>query len=199
MLTWFCSGRLLIAFANNHGIYLWTGYLYSILLFVVALIQSVCLQYYFQLCFLLGMKVRTTVMASVYKKVCGVCQGPPKKIPLVNMSLCSTIEENLMEVITDLNTEFWLNIQPSLDISLEIKMKSVYTDIEYVCVAGGGWWWWSVPYCREKLPNSSLPRICLSALKAGIPSLSFFSPQADNTLGWNVKSEKKLTLKITNI
>lgn len=132
-------------------------------------------------------------MASVYKKVCGVCQGPPKKIPLVNMSLCSTIEENLMKVITDLNTEFWLNIQPSLDISLEIKMKSVYTDIEYVCVAGGGWWWWSVPYCREKLENSSLPRICLSALKAGIPSVSFFSPQADNTLGWNVKSEKKLT------
>ena len=41
-LTWFCSGRLLIAFANDRGIYLWTGYLYSILLFVVALIQSVC-------------------------------------------------------------------------------------------------------------------------------------------------------------
>lgn len=132
-LTWFCSGRLLIAFANDREIYLWTGYLYSILLFVVALVQSVCLQYYFQLCFMLGMKVRTTIMASVYKKVCGLCQGSSKKIPLVNTSLCSKIEENLMELITDLNTEFWLNIQPSLDISL----KSVYIDTE--CVCGGAW------------------------------------------------------------
>ena len=76
-------------------------------------------------------------MASVYKKVCGLCQGSSKKIPLVNTSLCSKIEENLMELITDLNTEFWLNIQPSLDISL----KSVYIDTEYVCVwrgVGGG-------------------------------------------------------------
>lgn len=82
---------------------------------------------------MLGMKVRTTIMASVYKKVCGLCQGSSKKIPLVNTSLCSKIEENLMELITDLNTEFWLNIQPSLDISL----KSVYIDTE--CVCGGAW------------------------------------------------------------
>ncbi|XP_059756486.1 ATP-binding cassette sub-family C member 2 isoform X4 [Balaenoptera ricei] len=61
--------KLLISFANDRDIYLWTGYLYSIFFFAVALIQSVCLQYYFKLCFMLGMKVRTTIMASVYKKV----------------------------------------------------------------------------------------------------------------------------------
>ena len=71
--------------------------------------------------------------------------------------------------------------------------KCVHRHRICVCVAGRGWWWWSVPYCRGKLANSSVPRIFLSALKADIPSLSFFFPQADNTLGQNVKSEKKLT------
>lgn len=87
---------------------------------------------------MLGMKVRTTIMASVYKKVSGICQASPKKIPFVNVSISSQIEENLTEMITDLNTGFWLNTQPSLDISLEMKMKSVYTNIERLCVWGWG-------------------------------------------------------------
>lgn len=72
-LTQFCSGRLLISFANEPDAYVWIGYLYSILFFIVALVQSFCLQYYFQLCFTLGVNVRTTIMASVYKKVSGLC------------------------------------------------------------------------------------------------------------------------------
>lgn len=85
-LTQFCSGRLLISFANDREAYVWIGYLYSILFFVVALLQSFCLQYYFQLCFTLGVNVRTTIMASVYKKVSGLCWASPKKAPLVNVS-----------------------------------------------------------------------------------------------------------------
>ncbi|XP_035883030.1 canalicular multispecific organic anion transporter 1 isoform X2 [Phyllostomus discolor] len=61
--------KWLIAFANDRDSYVWMGYLCSILFFAVALIQSLCLQYYFELCFMLGVKVRTTIMASVYKKV----------------------------------------------------------------------------------------------------------------------------------
>lgn len=93
-LTRFCSGRLLISFANERDSYVWTGYLYSILFFVVALLQSFCLQYYFQLCFTLGVNVRTTIMASVYKKVSGLCWASPNKTPLVNVSTYSKIEEN---------------------------------------------------------------------------------------------------------
>ncbi|XP_026918631.1 ATP-binding cassette sub-family C member 2 isoform X7 [Acinonyx jubatus] len=61
--------KLLISFANNRDAYVWVGYLYSVLFFVVALIQSLCLQNYFQLCFMLGTSVRATIMASVYKKI----------------------------------------------------------------------------------------------------------------------------------
>ncbi|XP_077634923.1 ATP-binding cassette sub-family C member 2 isoform X2 [Crocuta crocuta] len=61
--------KLIISFANNRDTYVWTGYLYSVLFFVVALIQSLCLQNYFLLCFILGVNVRSTIMASVYKKI----------------------------------------------------------------------------------------------------------------------------------
>lgn len=61
--------RLMINFTTDKSTYPWEGYLYAVLLFVVALLQSIFLQQYFQRCFVLGMKVRTAIMAAVYKKV----------------------------------------------------------------------------------------------------------------------------------
>ncbi|KAM4729257.1 ATP-binding cassette sub-family C member 2 [Anableps anableps] len=60
--------KLMISFTQNKSSYAWEGYLYAVLLLVVALLQSLFLQQYFQRCFVLGMKVRTALMAAVYKK-----------------------------------------------------------------------------------------------------------------------------------
>ncbi|XP_029465938.1 canalicular multispecific organic anion transporter 1 [Rhinatrema bivittatum] len=60
--------KLMIDFTQNPSEFEWKGYLYAVLLFVVALVQSLCLQQYFQGCFALGMRVRTAIMAAVYKK-----------------------------------------------------------------------------------------------------------------------------------
>uniref|UniRef100_A0A673LVV6 ABC-type glutathione-S-conjugate transporter n=1 Tax=Sinocyclocheilus rhinocerous TaxID=307959 RepID=A0A673LVV6_9TELE len=57
----------------------WTGYLYAVLLLVVAFLQSVILQQYFQRCFILGMKVRTALMAAVYKKALVVSNDSRKE------------------------------------------------------------------------------------------------------------------------
>lgn len=59
----------MISFSQDSSIYMWWGYLYAVLLLVVAILQSLFLQQYFQRCFLLGMRVRTAIMAAVYKKV----------------------------------------------------------------------------------------------------------------------------------
>lgn len=59
----------MISFVSDPNAYLWHGYLYAVLLFLTALVQSICLQQYFQLCFELGMLVRTALMAAIYKKV----------------------------------------------------------------------------------------------------------------------------------
>ncbi|KAG8000099.1 Canalicular multispecific organic anion transporter 1 [Nibea albiflora] len=67
-LTNFSFLRLMISFTQDKDSYAWEGYLYAVLLLVVTIFQSLLLQQYFQRCFVLGMKVRTAIMATVYKK-----------------------------------------------------------------------------------------------------------------------------------
>ena len=62
--------RLIITFVGSHSPEDdWQGYLYAVVIFVVALIQSVCLHQYFIRVMVVGMRLRTAVMSIVYKKV----------------------------------------------------------------------------------------------------------------------------------
>ncbi|KAK2530524.1 Abcc2 [Columba guinea] len=60
--------KLLIAFVSDEESFAWQGYVYAILLFLTAVIQSLCLQQYFSLCFVLGINVRASLIAAIYKK-----------------------------------------------------------------------------------------------------------------------------------
>ncbi|XP_077585449.1 ATP-binding cassette sub-family C member 2 [Stigmatopora nigra] len=71
--------KLMISFTQNENSYAWEGYVYAVLLLVVALLQSLFLQQYFQRCFVLGMKVRTAIMAAVYKKALVVSNDTRKE------------------------------------------------------------------------------------------------------------------------
>lgn len=71
--------KLMISFTQDKSIQTWTGYLYAVLLLVVAFLQSVFLQQYFQRCFVLGMKVRTAIMVAVYKKALVVSNDSRKE------------------------------------------------------------------------------------------------------------------------
>uniref|UniRef100_A0A8C3X7S2 Multidrug resistance-associated protein 1 n=1 Tax=Catagonus wagneri TaxID=51154 RepID=A0A8C3X7S2_9CETA len=102
--------KLLISFANDKSIYLWTGYLYSILFFTVALVQSFCLQNYFKLCFLLGMQVRTSVMASVYKKALTLSNQARKQYTVgETVNLMSVDAQKLMDVTNFIHL-LWSNV-----------------------------------------------------------------------------------------
>uniref|UniRef100_A0A4W5KSP6 ABC-type glutathione-S-conjugate transporter n=1 Tax=Hucho hucho TaxID=62062 RepID=A0A4W5KSP6_9TELE len=70
---------LMISFTTDKSIYTWTGYMYAVLLILVAVFQSLFLQQYFQRCFVLGMKVRTAIMAAVYKKALVVSNDARKE------------------------------------------------------------------------------------------------------------------------
>ncbi|XP_066094773.1 ATP-binding cassette sub-family C member 2 [Saccopteryx bilineata] len=109
--------KLLISFANEKDSYLWIGYIYSILFFVVALVQSFCLQYYFQLCFLLGVNVRTTVMASIYRKALSLSNQARKKYTVgETVNLMSVDAQKLMDVTNFIHL-LWSNV---LQITLSI-------------------------------------------------------------------------------
>ncbi|XP_058652419.1 ATP-binding cassette sub-family C member 2-like [Onychostoma macrolepis] len=71
--------KLMISFTQDKTSHVWTGYLYAVLLLVVAFLQLVVLQQYFQRCFILGMKVRTALMAAVYKKALVVSNDSRKE------------------------------------------------------------------------------------------------------------------------
>ncbi|XP_064001683.1 ATP-binding cassette sub-family C member 2 [Pogoniulus pusillus] len=60
--------KLLIAFVSDEESFDWQGYLYATLLLLTALIQSLCLQQHFTLCFQLGINVRASLIAAIYKK-----------------------------------------------------------------------------------------------------------------------------------
>ncbi|XP_040290618.1 canalicular multispecific organic anion transporter 1-like isoform X2 [Bufo bufo] len=71
--------KAMVSFTSNPEEYLWKGFFYAILLLVTAVIQSLCLQQYFQGCFVLGMRVRTTLTAAVYKKALTVSNATRKE------------------------------------------------------------------------------------------------------------------------
>ncbi|GLD66489.1 canalicular multispecific organic anion transporter 1, partial [Lates japonicus] len=71
--------KLMVSFTQDKSRYAWEGYLYAVLLLAVALLQSLFLQQYFQRCFVLGMKVRTAIMAAVYKKALVVSNDTRKE------------------------------------------------------------------------------------------------------------------------
>ncbi|XP_034754338.1 canalicular multispecific organic anion transporter 1 [Etheostoma cragini] len=71
--------KLMISFTQDKSRFLWEGYVYAVLLLLVAILQSLFLQQYFQRCFVLGMKVRTAIIAAVYKKALKVSNDTRKE------------------------------------------------------------------------------------------------------------------------
>lgn len=63
--------RLLIDYTEdkNNPDGIWQGYIFSVSMFAVGLIQSITLQQYFHVAYCLGLKVRTAVVGMVYSKV----------------------------------------------------------------------------------------------------------------------------------
>ena len=61
--------RLMIGFTKDQTQPDWYGYFYAILLFLAAVVQSLFLHQYFHRCFIVGMRIRTAIIAAVYKKV----------------------------------------------------------------------------------------------------------------------------------
>ncbi|XP_040290616.1 canalicular multispecific organic anion transporter 1-like [Bufo bufo] len=71
--------KAMVSFTSNPEEYLWKGFFYAALLLVTALIQSLCLQQYFQGCFVMGMRIRTTLTAAVYQKALTVSNAIRKE------------------------------------------------------------------------------------------------------------------------
>ncbi|XP_005063617.1 canalicular multispecific organic anion transporter 1 [Mesocricetus auratus] len=109
--------KFLIAFVSDPETYEWVGYVSAILIFAVSLIQSFCLQTYFQLCFVLGMSVRTTVMASVYKKALSLSNLARRQYTIgETVNLMSVDAQKLVEVVNYMHLVWSSALQIALSI-----------------------------------------------------------------------------------
>uniref|UniRef100_A0A8C8R4R5 Canalicular multispecific organic anion transporter 1 n=1 Tax=Pelusios castaneus TaxID=367368 RepID=A0A8C8R4R5_9SAUR len=109
--------KLLVSFAADPTSYAWQGYLYATLLFVTALVQSICLQQYFHLCFLLGMSVRTALMAAIYKKTLTVSNATRKEYTVgETVNLMSTDAQRFMDLANFIHQLWSAPLQITLSI-----------------------------------------------------------------------------------
>ena len=65
----FDSRSALIAFTEDESIEQWKGFFYAVLMFGVSQIQSLIRGQYFAKTFQVGLRIRTGIIAAVYKKV----------------------------------------------------------------------------------------------------------------------------------
>uniref|UniRef100_A0A8D2LB73 ABC-type glutathione-S-conjugate transporter n=1 Tax=Varanus komodoensis TaxID=61221 RepID=A0A8D2LB73_VARKO len=109
--------RLMINFVSDQKAYPWLGYLYAVLLFVTALLQSICLQQYFQLCFELGMSVRTVLMAAIYKKALSVSNVTRKESTVgETVNLMSVDAQRFMDFVSFVHQLWSAPVQIALAI-----------------------------------------------------------------------------------
>lgn len=71
--------KVMVTFTADPSQHQWQGFFYAVLLLVTALLQSFLLQQYFHGCFVLGMRVRSLLMAAVYKKALTVSNAIRKE------------------------------------------------------------------------------------------------------------------------
>nr|CAB3219629.1 multidrug resistance-associated protein 1-like [Phallusia mammillata] len=93
----------LIAYTTNNAP-VWQGYLLAVLLFVTAIVQSIVLQQYFHVCFVAGMRLRSAVVASVYKKAL-ILSNAAKKESTVGevVNLMSVDAQRFMDLMSYIN------------------------------------------------------------------------------------------------
>ncbi|XP_041363039.1 multidrug resistance-associated protein 1-like isoform X2 [Gigantopelta aegis] len=97
--------RLLIQFVKNKEEYVWHGYLYASALLVCAVVQSLILHQYFHSCLVLGMRLRTVIIAAVYRKTLKLSSSARKKSTMGEIvNLMSVDAQRFMDLMTYFHT-----------------------------------------------------------------------------------------------
>uniref|UniRef100_A0A3P8P779 ABC-type glutathione-S-conjugate transporter n=1 Tax=Astatotilapia calliptera TaxID=8154 RepID=A0A3P8P779_ASTCA len=127
------SDQLMISFTQDKSRYAWEGYLYAVLLMVVALLQSLTLQQYFQRCHVLGMKVRTALMAAVYKKALVVSNDTRKESTVGEMVNLMSADAQRFNDVTNFIHLLW-----SCPLQIIISIVFLWLELGPSVLAGLG-------------------------------------------------------------
>jgi len=124
---------LLITFVKDSSEEVWKGYVYAAILTITAITQTIFLSQYFQRMFIVGLQIRTSIVATIYRKAIRISNGARKD---------STVGEivNLMAVdaqrFMDLTT--YLNMIWSAPLQIGLSVYFLYNVLGVAVFAGLG-------------------------------------------------------------
>ncbi|KAH9518524.1 Multidrug resistance-associated protein 1 [Bulinus truncatus] len=96
--------KLLIKFTSSDE-HMWRGIFYASMLLIVALLQSILLHQYFHATFLLGMRLRSTVIAVIYRKTLKLSNAAKRSSTVGEIvNLMSVDAQRFMDLTTYLHT-----------------------------------------------------------------------------------------------
>uniref|UniRef100_A0A670ZRM8 ATP binding cassette subfamily C member 2 n=1 Tax=Pseudonaja textilis TaxID=8673 RepID=A0A670ZRM8_PSETE len=125
--------KMIINFVSDPKAYLWQGYVFAVLLFLTALVQSLCLQQYFRLCFEVGMNLRTSLVAAIYKKALTVSNVTRKESTVGEMVNLMSVDAQRFMDFTVYMHQLW-----SSPLQIIISLVFLWTELGPSVLAGIG-------------------------------------------------------------
>nr|QST14986.1 ABCC1-2 protein [Diaphanosoma celebensis] len=109
--------KFLISFVKDKTENVWKGYFFAIILTVTALIQTIFLGQYFQRMFVVGMRIRTAMVAAIYRKALRISNSARKESTVGEIvNLMSVDAQRFMDLTTYLNMLWSAPLQIALAI-----------------------------------------------------------------------------------
>ena len=94
---------------------MWKGYFYAILLFITALLQTIVLSQYFNRMFLVGLRMRTALIAAIYRKALRMSTAARKETTVGEIvNLMSVDAQRFMDVMAYVNMIWSAPVQIAL-------------------------------------------------------------------------------------
>ncbi|XP_062841096.1 multidrug resistance-associated protein 1 [Trichomycterus rosablanca] len=131
--------RLLIQFVNDSSAPSWHGFFYTALLFVCTCVQTLILQKYFHVCFMTGMRLRTAIVGTIYRKALVITNAARRTSTVGEIvNLMSVDAQRFMDLITYINMIWsaplqvilalyflWQNLGPSVLAGVAVMVLMV--------------------------------------------------------------------------
>lgn len=96
--------RVLIDFVKEKNEPMWKGYFYAVLLLLTATIQTLVLSQYFHRMFLVGLRIRTALIAAIYRKALRMSNAARKETTLGEIvNLMSVDAQRFMDLTAYIN------------------------------------------------------------------------------------------------
>ncbi|RXN01990.1 Multidrug resistance-associated protein 1 [Acipenser ruthenus] len=131
--------KQLILFVKDSSAPYWQGFFYTVLLFLCACLQTLLLQKYFHVCFMTGMRLRTSIVGAVYRKALIITNAARRTSTVGEIvNLMSVDAQRLVDLMTYINMIWsaplqvvlalyflWQNLGPSVLAGVAVMVLMV--------------------------------------------------------------------------